>query len=362
MKVLHIIDTLWLGGIQTLDRDYFEMQKDNPDVFLYVLRRSKPQMSINHNNVFVYDSYSRYSFGPIFRLKKLIKEQKIEILHCQLLRSHVFGYILKLLFFPRIKLLIDEQADLVDTAALSVPVLKLIGNKTNLFITCSNAFTKTLVEKIKIDTSKAITLYNGINLGKFERNQINWDRTSEREKLNITQDMLLVGFAGRLIKRKGWEEFIEVAGRLQNNNSIKFIIAGDGNDREELLTRISARKLSNVKYIGYVSDITWFCSLLDCLVVSSHHEPMGMIVVEGQAMRVPVIASNVDGLNEVATNGENALLFKSKDISDLELTLTKLLADKTLQEKLIEAGVENAKKYSIENYARSLADIYSRII
>jgi glycosyltransferase involved in cell wall biosynthesis len=148
---------------------------------------------------------------------------------------------------------------------------------------------------------------------------------------------------------------------LQNNSAIKFIIGGDGNDKEELVNRLSVRKLNNVNYVGYISNISWFCSLLDCLVVPSHHEPMGMIVVEAQAMRIPVIASNVDGLNEVAIDGENALLFKPKDIVDLESTITKLVADKALQEKLKIAGVQNAKKYSIENYIMSLSDIYSKI-
>src|SRR5580658_7437544 len=105
MRVLHVIDTLWLGGVQTLERDYFEMQKDNHDIFLYVLRKSEPQLNINHTNVLIQDSFSRYSFSPVFRLRKLIKEHRIEILHCHLLRSHLFGYISKIVFFPAVKLI-----------------------------------------------------------------------------------------------------------------------------------------------------------------------------------------------------------------------------------------------------------------
>jgi glycosyltransferase involved in cell wall biosynthesis len=362
MRVLHIIDTLWLGGAQTLERDYFEAQKDNLDVFLYVLRRTDPQVIIDHRNVLIRNSFSRFSFFPLFELRKFIKENKIDIVHCHLLRSQLFGYLVKRFFFPEIKLVIHEQGDLVDTAGLSVPILKVIKHKTDLFITCSNALRRLLLEKINVEPVKAICLYNAINLQKFNRQAILWNVKEEKNKIGIGEDAFVVGFAGRLAERKGWREFVGLAKIFLSNASVKFLIAGDGPDKEELLSYIPVHGLSNVIYIGYAPNMQLFYSLIDCLVVPSHHEPMGMIVPEAQAMRVPVIAANVDGLNEIVTDGTNVLLFGAKNIAGIKATLLKVIEDKPLRDYLISNGVTNAEKYSIESYSKALYEIDARLL
>jgi glycosyltransferase involved in cell wall biosynthesis len=362
MRVLHIIDTLWLGGAQTLERDYFEMQKDNHDLFLYVLRRSNPQITIQHENIFVHNSFSRFSFFPILELKKIIRDNKIGLLHCHLLRSQLFGYLVKIFFFPSIKLVIHEQGDVIDSTWLSVPIIKLLKYRTDLFMTCSNALKKSLQEKANIEPAKVYRLYNGIDLRKFNKQIISWNVAEERRKIGIEENVFVVGFAGRLIERKGWREFVEVAKKYANNASLKFLIAGEGVDRKELLTYISVNGLNDLIYIGYASNMQWFYSIIDCLVVPSHHEPMGMIIPEAQAMGVPVIAANVDGLNEIVVNGNNVLLFKAKDIVSIELALQRVINDKQLRDELIINGIINAEKYSIENYNKALDEIYSRLL
>jgi glycosyltransferase involved in cell wall biosynthesis len=362
MRVLHIIDTLWLGGAQTLERDYFEAQKDNHDVFLYVLRRSDPQITIKHINVFIHNSFNRFSLFPLLELRKIITENKIDIVHCHLLRAQLFGYIVKRFFFPGIKLVIHEQGDLVDSARLSVPILKLIKYRTDLFITCSNAIRRLLLQKINIEPVKAVCLYNAIDIKKFDWQVILWNVAEEKNKIGIGENCFVVGFAGRLTERKGWREFVGLAKIFLGNISVIFLIAGDGPDREELLSYISVHGLSNVIYIGYAPNMQLFYSMIDCLVVPSHHEPMGMIVPEAQAMGVPVIAANVDGLNEVVADGINVLLFEAKDTSGIKATLLKVIEDKPLREHLISNGIANAKKYSIESYLKALYEIDTKLL
>jgi glycosyltransferase involved in cell wall biosynthesis len=362
MRVLHIIDTLWLGGAQTVERDYFKSQQNNPDIFLYVLRKSMPQITINHKNVAIEESFSRYSLSPIFRLNKFIKENDIEILHCHLLRSHVFGYLVKGFFNKSIKLIIHEHSDIIDNEGLSVPILRLIQKRVNLFITCSNSLRKTLIEKIKIGDAKAIVMYNGIDLKKFDRNNLQLNKGEERKKLSIEENTFIVGFVGRLTKRKGWEELLEAALLLKDNSSIKFLIAGDGEDKEKLLNLISSKGLGNVIYLGYAPNMQGVYSILDCLAIPSHYEPMGITAIEAQAIEVPVIASNVDGLNEIITNEENALLINPQDAESIKTAILRLQENEGLCTQLKNEGKENAKRYSIENYAKALDNIYNSII
>lgn len=56
MRILHIIDSLGLGGAQTVVKGVFESQFKNDNIFLYSLRKGKINTKINHKNVKVYDS------------------------------------------------------------------------------------------------------------------------------------------------------------------------------------------------------------------------------------------------------------------------------------------------------------------
>jgi len=360
MNVLHMIDTLWLGGAQAVERDYFESQQNNGKIFLYVLRKSTPQITINHPNIFIENSSSRFSLYPIFNLRRFIKKNNIEIIHCHLLRSHLFGYLIKRLFCPDIKLVIHEHSDIMDNAGLSIPILKLIRQRVNLFLACSNALKTNLLEKISIEDKKVMVLYNGINLLKFNKLSVHSDVPEEKKKLNIREGEFVVGFIGRLTRRKGWKELVETANQLKADSSIRFLIAGDGEDKEQLLNLISSNKLDNITYLGYVSSPERFYSLLSCLAVPSHYEPMGITAIEAQAMEVPVIASNVDGLNEIVNN-ENAILFEPRIIQELTKAILRLRDDSALYESLKGNGIKNAKNYSIEAYVQKIDTIYNSL-
>ena len=98
MRILHIIDTLWLGGAQTVVKTLFEKQEEKENIFLFALRKTEPLLSVNHKNVFVFPSSSKYSLNPIRKLIRFIHVHEINILHCHLPRSQFFGYLLKQFF------------------------------------------------------------------------------------------------------------------------------------------------------------------------------------------------------------------------------------------------------------------------
>lgn len=107
--VLHLVDSLGLGGTQTILKDYFESRSGDRTVHLYALRKVPRQTVIAHSNVQVNSSASRFSIAPLFHLRRLVRERGIGILHCHLFRAQVFGFLLKALFFPRITLVFHEH-------------------------------------------------------------------------------------------------------------------------------------------------------------------------------------------------------------------------------------------------------------
>lgn len=354
MKILHLIDHNGLGGAQTVVRGIFESQKDNRDIFLYVLRSKNKNVSIDHKNVFS-NTYLKYSLAPLFDLVRLIRKERTDILHCHLFKSQIVGWLLKLLYFKDIRLVFHEHGKIVGSDTENkisnrfyIFFLKVVKNKVNVFIAISNFVKRELVRKVKINMDKVIVLYNFVDLNKFTRKSITRDT-------NLTD--FVVGFAGRLVERKGWKDFVNAAHALsKDNKNIKFIIAGTGPQQSKLTSSIKLDK--NIKYLGYVTDMVQFYSLLDCFVIPSHWEPMGLTELEAQAMGVPIIASNVDGLNEIVSDNENAVLFTPKDIESLKEKIELVFNNINLRTKLINNGFDDVKKYSLYEYLLKLNKIY----
>ena len=111
-KVLHIIDTLWLGWAQTVVKGILEWKNSNQN-FLYVLRKTLVIKQIENNNIMICDSTFKFSFSPIFEIKDFIQKNDIQILHCHLARSQVFWYIIKKFFCPKIKLILHEHGEIL---------------------------------------------------------------------------------------------------------------------------------------------------------------------------------------------------------------------------------------------------------
>ncbi len=364
MKILHIIDTLTLGGAQTVVRGILERNKDNNQYFLYVLRETNNTYKIDHSNVFIHPTSYRYSLKPLKDLRNIIEKEGIVALHCHLFRSMVFGWILKKLYYPDIKLIFHEHGRIFTNIIIYRLFIKLSIFQTDLYLAVSKATKRRLISNAGVPQNKIKTLYNFVDLDKYNRKFIAWNAEEEKVKLAIDRDEFVVGFAGRLVERKGWRTFINAAELvLVKQPNIKFLIAGDGKDKQVLIDLINTKKLSkNIIFLGYVSEMVWFYSLLDCFVIPSFWEPMGLTEIEAQAMGIPVISSDVEALNEIIVHGENGLLFNVKDEKDLTENINKLIIDDELRQLLVFGGHKTVKGFSLYNHSIKLEKLYNELL
>jgi glycosyltransferase involved in cell wall biosynthesis len=362
MNVLHIIDSLGLGGAQTVVKGIFEKQKENENTFLFALRKKEIIVKNSHKNIIIYNSKLKYSLLPIFNLKKVIEEKDIDILHCHLLRSQVFGLVLKKLFFPKIRLLFHEHGEIFEKKPQFIIFLKLCKKDVDLFIAVSEATKQKLMGDAAIPEGKIKVLYNFVDLSEFNPEILGRDnRDKQRVKLGIEENDFVVGFAGRLSDIKGCDILIKSAPYI-NIPNFKLLIAGDGTRRnglEELVECLDMR--SRIIFLGYVQDIVQFYALIDCLVVPSRSESFGISVVEAQACEIPVIASDIQSLNELIINGKTGLLFEPKNEKDLAEKINLIHNNRKLRKNLVENGYENVKKYSLDNHLIKLKEIYDGV-
>lgn len=369
MKIIHLIDNLGLGGAQSFLKGIFENQRKNHNIYLYSLRSKKENILINHKNIFINKSSSKFSFNQILEIKKLIYNEKIGIIHCHLFKAFLIGIILKLFFFKDIKLIFHEHGRIIATDNnniiedyIYVLFLKVFKDKVDLFISVSNFIKEILINKIKINKENIITLYNYVDLNKFKRSK--FDNRNNDLMIKKNKKDFFIGFAGRIVQRKGWEEYVESAKILSKNHPyMKFFIAGDGAQEKKLLKIIKKNNLENkINYLGYINDIKKYYFILDCFVLSSHWEGLPMTQLEVMAYGIPLVTCNGPGMNEIPEDNISAVYCKIKDPFDLADKIIKVHENKLLRKKLISNSKKIVKKYSLDKFLLNLNESYEDLL
>ena len=135
-------------------------------------------------------------------------------------------------------------------------------------------------------------------------------------KLKSKNDVLNVGFIGRLEKEKGVDILIQAVSEMPDPLCLH--IAGDGSEKEELIEKAKSLGVK-ANFIGWVSGEgkQQFFSNIDVLAVPSRHEPFGLVILEGWAAGIPVVASRTKGAQELIKDERNGLLFELEDASSL---------------------------------------------
>jgi glycosyltransferase involved in cell wall biosynthesis len=231
-----------------------------------------------------------------------------------------------------------------------VPFEKKSYYLANKIICVSEDTRSILVKKYGVLPNKTTYIPNGISKPQKIRD------TNRNNKEII--------YIGRIDKRKGLDFLLEAMDIVnQKDDSIKLHIVGDGVDKKRLETFAAERSL-NANFYGYLSDekIQKLFDLSSLQVVPSLFEGFGISVLEGMSHRVPVIATNVDGIRNVVKHNYNGLLVEYGDISRLSEEILRLTNDKQLQDLLISNAYKELYKYSWENIYTSTISEYESII
>jgi glycosyltransferase involved in cell wall biosynthesis len=171
------------------------------------------------------------------------------------------------------------------------------------------------------------------------------------------EDRLSILFLGRLIKNKGPMEALQAFARLESS-AARLAFAGDGPMRSQLV-RAAARLgvADSVTFLGRVDDIPDLLATSDVLIRPSHTEGQSLAILEAMASGVCVIASNIPANTALIEHEVTGLLAQVENAGDLTKQLARATADRSLRERLAEAGHEQSLTYSWERCAAETGEV-----
>jgi glycosyltransferase involved in cell wall biosynthesis len=193
------------------------------------------------------------------------------------------------------------------------------------------------------------------------------ERRALREKLGADEGARLVLAVGRLSREKGHADLVRsfaAVCELHPALNVRLVIVGEGPEREGVEAEArAAGVLGRVVFAGHTSNVRPYYAAADVLALPSHSEGSPNVLLEAMAAGLPVVATAVGGVPEIATDEENALLVPAHDTAAFAAALGRVLTDEGLAGRLGRAAAERAVgEFSPEAYARGLVEIYNQLL
>tara|TARA_E500000331_G_scaffold62638_1_gene57371 strand:+ start:8445 stop:9587 length:1143 start_codon:yes stop_codon:yes gene_type:complete len=229
-------------------------------------------------------------------------------------------------------------------------------------------------EKFLNSKNKLMVIFRGINLEYFNEKNI---AEHKKKKLisdwNLDTEKKTILLPGRLTSWKGQDILIEALNILiedYNKTNFQAVILGPDQGRrvysKKLFSLVERYQLNQkVRFISHVKDMPVAYSIAD-IVVSSSIEPeaFGRVAVEAQAMKKPIVASDIGGSKETVLNGKSGILYKSGDARELAKVLNKLIElDKEALYSMGNEGRKNVtRKFDVEKMCQTTFTEYKKLL
>lgn len=185
-----------------------------------------------------------------------------------------------------------------------------------------------------------------------------------RQMLGLDDQTRVLLCVGRLSHEKGHADLVRAFPKMREragNLTLRLLLVGEGPERprlEELCRRLNLTDA--VTLAGQQDNINPYYAIADVFLLPSLSEGCPNVLLEAMAAGVPVVATAVGGVPEVATNGRDAILVQKRDHDGLASGAAELLQNRTLRERLVSYAREIVSRKSPEAYFRSVAAVLSQ--
>ncbi len=363
IRVLHVIDSLDLGGAQTALLNLVKFADT---------RQVHHEVAAMHGDGFFADAFrqigipvhslSGHRWPPEYawRLPQLLKRGNFDVVQCHLFGANWIAKPLAALCGVRVIYHHDQCNDSFRTDS---PWATLVDAWTNRLSTrilaVSRSVERFAVDVEGMDPERVSYLPNSVDLTEFTPPTAD-ERSAARQRHGLPVSGLIIGGVGRFVFQKNFELLIAAMGPLLAKRAdVTLALFGSGPD-ESALRALAAPLGDRVIFPGSVRDRRAIYAGLDVIAISSRFEGLPMVALEAMASGIPVVATAVDGMQElVATSPEAARLVNPGDKPALNRAITALVNDWSEREQIAKSALTLVReRYDARQLAAQLERFY----
>lgn len=299
----------------------------------------------------------------LFRLYRILKNEKPQIVHTHTPKAGILGMIAAKLAGVQVRLHTVAGLPLMEATGNIRTLLDAVEKLTYRCSTIVYPNSKGLYDfilknnytsenKLKVIANGSS---NGIDTEHFNPLNVTEDMKQDlKQKLNINALDFVFIFVGRIVKDKGITELVSAFKLLNKEKpNTKLIMVGPYEDELDPLLPCTMEEIkinTNIKMLGYQTDVRPYLAISDVLTFPSYREGFPNAVMQAGAMGLPCIVTDINGCNEIILEGVNGLIIPTKNIEKLQDTMNQILENKPLKLKL----QNNARALICERYERSI--------
>ncbi|MFA6428748.1 MAG: glycosyltransferase [Candidatus Buchananbacteria bacterium] len=305
-------------------------------------------------------------YQALQELISLVKTEQPDIIHLNSTKMGVLGVIAAKLANSQAKIIFTVHGFILNEPLnLGQKIFYWFAELISLTLTdqiiCVSEFDRQSIINAKLcSASKLITIHNALDLSELKF----LSREEARQELlnNPTNDQLIIGTVANFYSTKGLNYFIKALALLKNNLPQKFfaVIIGDGELRPKLEQQIKKLGLTeNILLAGYLPKAWQYLKAFDIYVCSSVKEGLPYSILQAQAAGLPIISTNVGGIPEIITDGQNGLLVETKNPTKLAEKIKLLTKNKPWRDQLGVGVKPTAEKFSQQQLVDQTASLYN---
>tara|TARA_Y100001935_G_C17260268_1_gene485972 strand:- start:48 stop:1235 length:1188 start_codon:yes stop_codon:yes gene_type:complete len=280
-----------------------------------------------------------------------------DIFHIQWAKSLSSWFFLKEDF--NVKIIVSLRGAHINYSPISDPKLRdeylRYFPMVDQFHAVSDAIAKECL-RYGADIDKINLIYSGVNLSKLK----------EVKKSYILQSPVQILSVGRYHWKKGYHYALFVLKKLlSNNENIRYTIISSNKPSDEILFIVDDLDLGNhVRFDSYSSqsEVYYKMEQVDFLLLPSVEEGIANVVLESMAIGLPVISSDCGGMDEVIKDGDNGLLFESRNQNQMYSKIIDYLDFSEDQRFNLATNAKNhiIKYHSLENHCIMMEKLFEK--
>ena len=314
---------------------------------------------------FEFFGHARFSPASLPRLVRIIREREIDVLHLTDFGAATFGRLAGLITHtPAILQVISHHSE---HQARGFPKYVEAAYRA---LAPATARTLAISETVKdFAVAHMGAVRDGVEVLPYPLPEHSFSApepdevASVRRLHGIGADEPVIGSVTRFFPSKGIRYLIEAFARVHPHfPSARLVLVGQGPEEGSL--RSLAQRLGvtdRVIFAGFQRRPQRYVAMFDVAAVPSVEEGFGLVALEAQALGIPVVASRAGGLPDIIAHGRSGLLVEVGDVPELTAALQRLLGDAALRERMGQAAVGNAARFSLDRYAGRLTQIYREL-
>lgn len=365
INVLHLLSSLEVGGLEKLLLSFLnESIITLKDVnFTIVVMNDKVNEGLKKElldigyKVYFLNRQEGYKHPKyLFQLFKIINKNKIDIIHTHSYGAKMWSILCKILN-PKVKT--------VYTIHDSIIIKELNKNSLlihKLFIDANIAISKEMMNDCNEKKVKnPILIFNGLKLKEFH----------PKDNFELMNDILNILNVSRINHIKKGQDLLIKALKICKNRGMKFkcFLAGsihtytehDKATYNHLKELIQENQLEDeITFLGTRHDIPELLNKSDVFVLPSRYEGLPVSILEAMASKLPIIASNISGANDLITTEENGILFESENYEKLAEKFLYLYHNQNIRELLANNAYNFVQDFNISVMCKKYYNVYKK--